>query len=371
MPLKIRVPPKKETISQKVTDRYDLLKEQVLNQPRFISTVAMLLVLVSTSLAGFWFFIRNAEKKAWALELEASKILESSPDATDKEKKEETRQEKLRKAAKLYEEILTRYPASRAAVFSQYKGGHVYFELEDYKRAEEKYITFLKKQTGEKELLPLVHLKLAYLYQKKGDTASALEQFRAVYDSGNSKEEQNRLNQDQAGFELARFLEQTGKKSESIEIYKKVEQKFSDSPWGMEAKGRLAILTSPTPVQATSTGDVPAAGNVTMPAVVTPLKTAASMPPVAAPIPSGPKKEMKKTISQVLKKSDKAVPKPAAIPVPSAPATTPPVSVPLQITPEQLRLLHEKGTLTIPLQQKEAPQVDTPVEAPPVPEKSE
>ncbi len=254
MPFKIRAPKKKETLTEKITDQYDHLKEQVLNPSRFIAFTVLTLIIAGASLATFWFFMKRSEAKAWALESKASKLLDeayhpssTSPegDAADPNKKEESRTEKLTKAAGFYEEILKDYPKSDAAVIAQFQSGHVYFELEKYKLAEEKYLAFIKEQADKKEFLPIVQLKLAYLYQKTGDVPSALNYFRLVYDAKNGKEEKKGINQDHAGFEIAQILEQTNKKSEAIALYKKVSEDFTESPWGVEAKTRLTLLEAP------------------------------------------------------------------------------------------------------------------------------
>jgi predicted negative regulator of RcsB-dependent stress response len=252
MPLKIRAPKKKETLSEKITDQYDHLKERLFSPSRFLVLTIIMLVVVGASAAAFLFFTKRSEGKAWALESKAGKLLDevytppsTPPDGNgvDQNKKEET--EKLERAAGFYEEILKDYPRTDAAVIAQFQSGHVYFELEKYKLAEEKYLAFIKEQADEKEFLPIVQMKLAYLYQKTGDTPSALKYFHLIYDAKNGKEKEKGVNQDQAGFEIAQILEQTEKKSEAIAIYKKVSEDFTESPWGVEAKTRLTLMETP------------------------------------------------------------------------------------------------------------------------------
>ena len=162
--------------------------------------------------------------------------------------------ERLKKSASLYDEIVEKHPRTDVARMAPYESGNVYFELKDYDAAEKRYLAFLEKNAAQKNLASLAHLKLGYLYQKKGNPESALKHFRASYEAegGNSR--------DQAGFESARALEMSDKKNEAIEIYKKVSEDFEKSPWGVEAKVRMNLLNPPTASTPAPSATEPAKG---------------------------------------------------------------------------------------------------------------
>lgn len=248
MPHKIRVQKKRDEAPLRLVTRSEELVEQVRSNPKWIwGGMGVALALIAIFITG-WFLNQQAEKKAAAIEAEAFRLFheppplpqpieegkpEPEPDIMDKT-------ERLKKSASLYDEIVEKHPRTDVARMAPYESGNVYFELKDYDAAEKRYLAFLEKNAAEKNLASLAHLKLGYLYQKKGNPESALKHFRASYEAegGNSR--------DQAGFELARALEMSDKKNEAVEIYKKVSEDFEKSPWGVEAKVRMDLLNPPT-----------------------------------------------------------------------------------------------------------------------------
>jgi len=52
-------------------------------------------------------------------------------------------------------------------------------------------------------------------------------------------------NRDQAGFELARALEISGKDDEARVLYQKLSEDYVETPWGTEAKARSLLLSPP------------------------------------------------------------------------------------------------------------------------------
>lgn len=262
MPHKIRVQKKRDEAPLRLVTRSEELVEQVRSNPKWIwGGMGVALALIAIFITG-WFLNQQAEKKAAAVEAEAFRLFheppplpqpieegkpEPEPDIMDKT-------ERLKKSASLYDEIVEKHPRTDVARMAPYESGNVYFELKDYDAAEKRYLAFLEKNAAQKNLASLAHLKLGYLYQKKGSPESALKHFRASYEAegGNSR--------DQAGFELARALEMSDKKNEAVEIYKKVSEDFEKSPWGVEAKVRMNILNPPTASTPAPSATEPAKG---------------------------------------------------------------------------------------------------------------
>ncbi|WDT76046.1 MAG: tetratricopeptide repeat protein [Candidatus Manganitrophus sp.] len=262
MPHKIRVQKKRDEAPLRLVTRSEELVEQVRSNPKWIwGGMGVALALIAIFITG-WFLNQRAEKKAAAIEAEAFRLFheppplpqpieegkpEPEPDIMDKT-------ERLKKSASLYDEIVEKHPRTDVARMAPYEGGNVYFELKDYDAAEKRYLAFLEKNAAQKNLASLAHLKLGYLYQKKGNPESALKHFRASYEAegGNSR--------DQAGFELARALEMSDKKNEAVEIYKKVSEDFEKSPWGVEAKVRMDLLNPPTASTPAPSATEPAKG---------------------------------------------------------------------------------------------------------------
>ncbi len=246
MPHKIRVQKKREDISLRLVNRSEELVEQVRTHPNWIWGGIGITLAVVALVFTVWFVNQRAEKKAGALEAEAFRLFHEPPPLPQpkEEGKPEPdimdKTERLKKSAGLYDEISEKYPRTNIARIAAYDSGNVYFELKDYDSAEKRYLASLEKSSDQKDLASLTHLKLGYLYQKKGNPEPALKHFRMSYEMEGSG------NRDQAGFELARALELNDKKSEAVEIYKKVSENFAKSPWGVEAKVRMDILNPPT-----------------------------------------------------------------------------------------------------------------------------
>ncbi len=253
----------------------------------FVVGVGLVIILMIAAAVG-QFLKYRAGQSASVLEAEASRLFHEPPPLPQpkEEGKPETPPEemdktaRLKKAARLYDEILEKYPRSASAAVARYAVGHVYFELKDYDMAEKKYRAFVEKYPVEKyphetEWVALVRLKLGVLFQIKGNETAALEQLRAVYAL-----EGIRI-RDQAGFELGHFLENASKKDEAIQIYQKVSKEFEKSLWGMEAQARLNILSPPTAAAAPSgTPAAPTNG------VASPTTSSVSAPPLLKVTPS-------------------------------------------------------------------------------------
>src|SRR5579884_107417 len=275
MPQKIRVQKKREDIPLRLVSRSEEWVEQVRTHPNWIWGGVGITLAVVALVFTVWLLNHRTETKAASLEAEASRLFHEPPPLP--QPKEEgkpdpntdimDKTERLKKSATLYDEIVEKYPGTNVARMASYESGNVYYELKDYDAAEKRYLASLEKNAGQKDLASLIRLKLGYLYEKKGNTESAMKQFRAVYEAEGAH------SRDQAGFELARILEMTDKKSEAAAIYKKVSEDFAKSPWGMEAKARMDILNPPAASAPAPSGTEPAKA-------ATPPKTG-SNPPAA------------------------------------------------------------------------------------------
>lgn len=194
----------------------------------------------------FWFVNHRTEERAWTLESEASLLFHELPpplenSAKTPDAKKTDRPDQLKESAALYDEILKKFPRTSTAPIARYEIGNIYYEMKDYDLAEKQYQHLIDTHSSKEALMPLIHLKMGYLRQTKGDHASALNHFRVVYELKGSK------NRDQAGYEMARALETTKKRDEAIKTYKEVSEAFPKSPWRIEAMARLAILIPASP----------------------------------------------------------------------------------------------------------------------------
>jgi predicted negative regulator of RcsB-dependent stress response len=253
MSYKIRSPKQKEA-SEVVTESLAKSMEwldTLRTNPRMLAGAAIIFLMVVSASLAFWYFDRQREESAWTLEAKASRLFhdpaplpqpkeEGKPEPEEKEITDKT--ERLKESARLYEELLQKYPRSSSTKLASYTLGHVYHALKEYDQAEKQYRAFLEKYPKEKDWNAVIHLELAALQQVKGNNDAALASLRTAYEMPGIRRA------DQAAYELGRLLERLDKKTEAIDIYKKISEGETLSPWGQEAKTQLALIAPPTPV---------------------------------------------------------------------------------------------------------------------------
>jgi predicted negative regulator of RcsB-dependent stress response len=252
-------------------------------RPKWIAGGAAIFLMVVIATLAYGYFDRQREELAWTLEAKASRLFhdppplpqpkeEGKPEPEEKEITDKT--ERLKESARLYEELLTQYPRSSSAKLASYTLGHVYHALKEYDQAEKRYRTFLERYPKENDWNAVIHLELAALQQVKGNNDAALASLRTAYEMPGVRRA------DQAAYELGRLLERLDKKTEAINIYKKLSEGETLSPWGQEAKAQLAILAPPTPVP------TPTPVSATLPHPVPP--PAAADAPMIQVVPAAP-----------------------------------------------------------------------------------
>lgn len=245
MPYKIRTQKEKESTPARIATRGEAAIEKTLNRPQWIWGAVVLLILTGIITFTMQSSKRGKEETAWSLEAEASKF-HHEPAPLPKpieEGEEETppieimdQTARLKKAAELYEEILSKYPKSTAAKVALFESGNVYTLLSMDDKAYGQYVSFIEKYPDSLSLAVFSHLRLAYLEQKKGNQSAAIDRFRRVYEMPEN------TSKDQAGFELARALEVTGKVDDAKALYQKLSEDYAKTPWGVEAKARFMLL---------------------------------------------------------------------------------------------------------------------------------
>ncbi len=242
MPYKIRIR-KKETplIVQSETWR-----NKIQRHTRWIAVGIGLASALAVIYLTFWFVRHRTEERAWTLESEASLLFHELPSplknsAKAPDSKKTDLPDRLKKSAALYDEILKKFPHTSTAPIARYEIGNVYYAMKEYDLAEKQYQRLLDTPSQKETFLSLIHLKMGYLKQMKGDYLSAGNHFRTAYEQKSLK------NRDQAGYEMGHTLETIQKRNEALKIYKEVSEAFPKSPWGIEAKARLLVLTSASP----------------------------------------------------------------------------------------------------------------------------
>lgn len=245
MPYKIR-PKKKKAVAQiQIVSRGQALIARLSDNPQWLWRGIVSIVVVGLLIFFTQSMRKNAEETAWTIEAVASKLLHDPPplpkpiEEGDEDAPLEIMGEieRIEKAVEHYEEILSQHAGTDAARIALFESANAYAKLQKDDQAAENYGSFIAKYPDSSKLVVFSHLRLAYLDQKKGNAAAAIDRFRMVYEMPDTD------SRDQAGFELARALELSGKDDEAIALYQTLSEDYSASPWGTEAKARFLLLS--------------------------------------------------------------------------------------------------------------------------------
>jgi tetratricopeptide (TPR) repeat protein len=123
----------------------------------------------------------------------------------------------------LYNDVITQYPGSRAAMMSYYQMGNMYYTLGDVDASIKAYTEFLKDVPDASDLKILAYNSIGYGYEKKADLPRALESFEKAANSKSG-----------VGFEgmtyrnVARIYEEMNNKEKALEYYQKALSSTSD-----------------------------------------------------------------------------------------------------------------------------------------------
>lgn len=124
---------------------------------------------------------------------------------------------------KMYNDVITQYPGSKAAMMSYYQMGNLNYNLGDVDASIKAYLEFLKEVPDGSDLKILAYNGIGYCYEKKADLPHALESFEKA---GNSKSG--------VGFEgmtyrnMARIYEEMNDKEKALEYYQKALNNTAD-----------------------------------------------------------------------------------------------------------------------------------------------
>ncbi len=252
MSYKIKVPPR--TLQMDEAHLMSNLEHWMfgLREYRRPLLVGLALLLFAVGIVGgvLWYDAENA-RKAQALEREATLHYMTRP--ADDPKKADIN---LKEAIALYKQVVDEYPRTLSAPLALFTLGNALLEGKDVDAAIEAYKRFIVMYGSHTPLLGLVHQKLGYAYQLKGDRDQAAMAYAAVLQIPGA------LNRDHALFELARLEESLSRPEGALAYYQDLMKTYPNSPFSNEAGIRvkaLEVKKSPEPgAAAPSPGASPA-----------------------------------------------------------------------------------------------------------------
>ncbi len=124
---------------------------------------------------------------------------------------------------KMYNDVITQYPGSKAAMMSYYQMGNMHYNLGDMDASINAYTEFLKEVPDGNDLKILAYNSIGYCYEKKVDLPHALESFEKAANakSGGGFEGMTYRN-------MARVYEEMNNKDKALEYYQKALNNTAD-----------------------------------------------------------------------------------------------------------------------------------------------
>jgi tetratricopeptide (TPR) repeat protein len=198
------------------------------NKPKIylISGIITLIVLLSS---GWYLYRMNYENNAQKLyansQFAGMKITlqGGSPDQN---------------TVKMYQDIVTQYQGSKAAMMAYYQLGNIYYNLGDIDASIKAYTEFLKEAPEGNDWKILAYNGLGYCYEAKNDLKNALESFEkaASIKSVGSFEGITYRN-------IARIYEEMKNKEKALEYYQKALSKTTDPSMEHLLKRKISTIS--------------------------------------------------------------------------------------------------------------------------------
>ena len=144
--------------------------------------------------------------------------------------------EELKKAADVFQKILTEFPRSAVAPQAAYLLGNARSDLKDWAGAVKDYQEFLARYGTHRSLVPLVYQRLAYAQLAQGKVEEAEKTLTAVAKIPTAP------NKDQALFELGKIDEILKRPEGALAHYQEIMKDHPSSPFAAEASVRIKTL---------------------------------------------------------------------------------------------------------------------------------
>jgi tetratricopeptide (TPR) repeat protein len=198
------------------------------NKPKIylISGIITLIVLLSS---GWYIYRMNYENNAQKLYAKSQftgmqiTLQGGSPDQN---------------TVKMYQDVVTQYQGSKAAMMAYYQLGNIYYNLGDIDASIKAYTEFLKEAPEGNDWKILAYNGLGYCYEAKNDLKNALESFdnAASIKSAGSFEGITYRN-------IARVYEEMQNKEKALEYYQKALSKTTDPSMEHLLKRKISTIS--------------------------------------------------------------------------------------------------------------------------------
>jgi tetratricopeptide (TPR) repeat protein len=136
---------------------------------------------------------------------------------------------------KLYQDVITQYPGSKAAMMSYYQKGSIYYDMGNVDESLKAYAEFIKAAPGGSDLQAMGYSGLGYCYERKKDWKNALESYEKASASktGGSFVGITYRN-------IARIYEEMNNREKALEYYQKALSKTTDPVMELFLKRKIS-----------------------------------------------------------------------------------------------------------------------------------
>ncbi|HOU76651.1 MAG TPA: tetratricopeptide repeat protein [Syntrophales bacterium] len=202
-------------------------RDYILSHKRNIAVAAAVLLLVSL-VGGGWAYWRHKEETT-AMNVYNQAVINNSRLAV-------TNQD-VAVTVKPFAELTAKYPATRAAMLSQYRIGNAYLNTGKIDEAMKAFQIYLREKGGDNELTVLVYNSLGYCHEAKGDFKQALNNYeKALQSKAGSPFAGDIL----AG--MARSYEGLQNREKAREYYRQALEKIQDPTMKIIVGRKIAML---------------------------------------------------------------------------------------------------------------------------------
>jgi tetratricopeptide (TPR) repeat protein len=139
---------------------------------------------------------------------------------------------------KLYQDVITQYPGSKAAMMSHYQMGSIYYDIGNLDDSLKAYADFIKEAPGGSDLQAMGYSGLGYCYERKKDWKNALESFE--------KASASKTGGSFAGIayrNIARIYEEMNNREKALEYYQKALSKTTDPSMELFLKRKISTTS--------------------------------------------------------------------------------------------------------------------------------
>lgn len=181
---------------------------------------------------GAWLINSNKEKSATGLFEKALEKINEFDKLTNIYSKQEMEKEIIN----LLDQPIARYPNTIAGKRALYYKGYIFFNTQNYEKAEKVFNTFINKYKNN-YLADKAYYFLSYCYSENNKINEAIELLKNF-----NERYKNSYFLPAINYRIANLYEQKGNKDEAVLYYQKIIDEFPNSAEKENAKNKLIIL---------------------------------------------------------------------------------------------------------------------------------